>query len=146
MQAAGVQSRWPYATLWTLGLGTWAAIFWNLRRRAGPVTFVERQIAHIWAASMACSTMLFVLEAIMHLPVLALSPVLALIAGAVFIAKAGILSGEFYISAAMLFATAIPMALFPRFGLTIFGVVSAATFFVPGLKFHRRRLNRRAPS
>ena len=30
----------------------WAAVFWWLRRRMGPVTFVERQIAHVWAASM----------------------------------------------------------------------------------------------
>jgi serine/threonine-protein kinase len=81
MQAWGVESRWPYAGLWTLGLGAWAAIFWNLRRRAGPVTFVERQIAHIWAASMACSTMLFAIEALLGLPVLTLSPVLGLIAG-----------------------------------------------------------------
>ena len=96
MQIRGIESRWPYATLWTLGLSAWAAIFWNLRRAAGPVTFVERQIAHVWAASMAASTMLFAVESLLQLPVLKLSPVLALIAGGVFIAKAGILSGEFY--------------------------------------------------
>ena len=39
----------------------------NLRRRAGPVTFVERQIAHIWAASMTCSTLLFLVEALLGL-------------------------------------------------------------------------------
>ena len=48
----GYRRRWPYLALWTLGLGTWAAVFWTLRRRAGPVTFVERQIAHVWAGSM----------------------------------------------------------------------------------------------
>ncbi|HTU25124.1 MAG TPA: serine/threonine-protein kinase, partial [Pirellulales bacterium] len=42
----------PYLGLWILGLGTWAGIFWSLRRRSGPVTFVERQIAHVWAGSM----------------------------------------------------------------------------------------------
>ncbi len=74
MQLRGVDARWPYALLWTLGLGTWALIFWNLRRRGGPVTFVERQIAHIWAASMATSTMLFAVEDLLHFPVLKLSP------------------------------------------------------------------------
>lgn len=138
MQVWGVTRRWPYALLWTVGLGTWAVIFWNLRRRAGPVTFVERQIAHVWAASMACSTMLYAIEAILGLPVLTLSPVLALIAGAVFVAKAGILTGEFYIHAAVLFATSIAMAVFPSIGLTLFGLVSAGTFFVPGWKFHRQ--------
>jgi len=139
LQVRGVEARWPYASLWTLGLGTWALIFWNLRRRSGPVTFVERQIAHIWAASMAASTMLFAVEMLLGLPVLKLSPVLALIAGSVFIAKAGILTGEFYLPAAMLFAASVPMALWPKFGLTIFGFVSWLTFFFPGWKFHRQK-------
>jgi serine/threonine-protein kinase len=135
--------RLPYFLLWTAGLGTWALIFWNLRRRAGPVTFVERQIAHVWAASIACSTLLFAVEALLGLPVLTLSPVLALISAAVFVVKAGILSGEFYLHAAALFATCVPMALWPRYGITIFGLVSAATFLVPGWKFHRQRARRK---
>ncbi|QDU37123.1 Serine/threonine-protein kinase PrkC [Maioricimonas rarisocia] len=139
MQHVPVRERLAYAGLWTFGLGTWALIFWNLRRRAGPVTFVERQIAHVWAASMACSTMLFLVEGLLGLAPLRLSPVLALIAGAVFVVKAGILSGEFYIPALLLFLTCIPMALFPAAGLSIFGIVSAACFFVPGLKFYRQR-------
>ncbi|WP_437224612.1 serine/threonine-protein kinase [Planctomicrobium sp. SH661] len=136
MRFQGVTSRLPYVGLWTLGLGTWAMIFWNLRRRAGPVTFVERQIAHVWAASMGCSTALFGVEWLMGLPVLALSPVLGLFAGAVFIAKAGILSGEFYIPGILLYLSAIPMALFPEYSLTIFGIVSGGAFFLSGLKFH----------
>jgi serine/threonine-protein kinase len=140
MQIRGIESRWPYATLWTLGLGAWAAIFWNLRRLAGPVTFVERQIAHVWAASMAASTMLFAVEDLLQLPVLKLSPVLALIAGSVFVAKAGILSGEFYLMAVLLFAASISMAIWPTYGLTIFGFVSWLTFFVPGWKFHSQKV------
>ena len=41
----------PYVLIWTVGFSTWAAIFWWLRHRGGPVTFVERQIAHVWGAS-----------------------------------------------------------------------------------------------
>ncbi len=89
---------------------------------------------------MACSTLLYLVEALLGEPVLRLSPVLPLIAGSVFVVKAGILSGEFYVHAAVLFATCIPMTLFPKFGLTIFGLVAALTFFIPGLKFHRQRL------
>jgi hypothetical protein len=73
------------------------------------------------------------------LPVLALSPVLTLFSGMVFVIKAGILSGSFYFPAVALFVTAGLMARWPRFGLTIFGVVSAVCFFVPGLKYHLRR-------
>ena len=71
----------PYLLIWTVGLGTWAAIFWTLRRRGGPVTFVERQIAHVWAASMIASSLLFLVEIVLGLPVLTLSPVLAIIGG-----------------------------------------------------------------
>ena len=148
MQLGGVAARWPYVALWTAGLGAWAAIFWSLRRRAGPVTFVERQIAHVWAASMACSTMLFAVEAILGFDVLTLSPVLPLIAASVFLVKAGILSGEFYIHAVILLATALPMALLQRtgwnVGVTLFGIVAAGTFLAPGVKFHRQRRARGA--
>lgn len=139
LQLGGTTNRLVYVLLWTLGLGTWAAAFWELRHRGGPVTFVERQIAHIWAASMACSTGLFAVEWLLGLPPLTLSPVLALIAGAVFVGKAGVLSGEFYIPAAILFATSIPMSLAPRFAITLFGIVGGGAFFLPGWKFHRLR-------
>jgi serine/threonine protein kinase len=138
IQLRGVDSRLPYLALWTVGLGTWAFAFWRLRHRAGPVTFVERQIAHIWAASMASSTLLFAIEAILGLPVLKLSPVLGVISAAVFVAKAGILSGEFYFQAIALFATALVMAAVPTWGLTIFGTVSALCFLVPGYRLHRQ--------
>ncbi|HEX3872376.1 MAG TPA: serine/threonine-protein kinase, partial [Pirellulales bacterium] len=51
MQWSGIASPLPYLGVWVVGLGAWASIFWSLRRRAGPVTFIERQIAHIWAGS-----------------------------------------------------------------------------------------------
>jgi eukaryotic-like serine/threonine-protein kinase len=136
----GDDNRWHYFLLWTAGLGAWAAVFWALRRRMGPVTFVERQIAHLWAGSMICIALLFPLEAWLKLPVLTLSPVLGLVTGMVFLAKAGILSGEFYIWAVLLFLTAIPMALFPDYAHFIFGIVSACCFFFPGLKYYKQRL------
>jgi len=138
MQLEGVDSRLPYLALWILGLGTWAAAFWGLRHRAGPVTFVERQIAHIWAASMASSILLFVIEALLGLPVLKLSPVLGVISAAVFVAKAGILSGEFYLQSVALFATSLVMAAVPRWGVAIFGTVSALCFLIPGWRLQAR--------
>ncbi len=138
LQFRGVESRLTYFVLWTMGLGTWATAFWGLRHRSGPVTFVERQIAHIWAASMASSTLLFAIEAVLGLPVLMLSPVLGIISAAVFVAKAGILSGEFYVQAVALFATSLVMAAVPAWGLTIFGTVSALCFLIPGWRLHRQ--------
>ncbi len=137
MQYRQVTSHLPYVGLWTIGLGAWALAFWKMRHRAGPVTFVERQVAHLWAASMASSSMLFLIESLLGLPVLSLSPVLALFAASVFVGKAGVLSGEFYIQAIVMFLCAIPMALFPQIGITVFGIASALTFFIPGWKFHR---------
>ncbi|MGD9723320.1 MAG: serine/threonine-protein kinase [Pirellulales bacterium] len=139
----GVDSPAPYLVLWTAGLGTWAAIFWRLRRRSGPVTFVERQIAHVWASSLISIALLFVVEMILGMRVLTLSPILALTSGMIFLVKAGTLTGQFYFQSAALFATAIGMAVLQRYhiplGLTLFGVVSAGCFFVPGLKYYRQQ-------
>ena len=135
----GVTTRWPYLVLWAGGLALWAPIFWALRHRTGPVTAVERQIAHIWGGSVIASVMLFWVEALLDLPVLTLSPVLALVAGLVFFAKAGILSGAFYIQAAVLFATSLVMCMTGDLSHVIFGIVSGACFFLPGLKYFRQR-------
>jgi serine/threonine-protein kinase len=138
-----VATVYPYLGIWTLGLGTWASIFWWLRQRLGPVTFVERQVAHVWAASTLGSISLFLVEVLLKLEVLTLSPVLAVLAGMVFLIKAGMLSGWFYVASAACFLTAVFMALFPSIGVLLFGIVSAVCFFVPGLKYYRQRL--RAP-
>ena len=132
-------NRWHYFLLWTAGLGAWASVFWWLRRRLGPVTFVERQIAHVWAASMISIALLFPVEWILRLPVLTLSPVLALASGTVFLIKAGMLSGGFYLPAMALYVTALAMACWPRWAHLIFGVVAAASFYFPGLKYYRAR-------
>jgi len=144
MQFQGVTDRWPFVSLWVIGLGLWAAIFWNLRHRSGPITAVERQIAHVWGGSMIASSMLFWVESIMHRPVLEFSPVLGSIAGMVFLVKAGILSGGFYVQSAMMFATSLVMAAIeysdlPDFSVSLFGIMSAMTFFFPGLKYYRQQ-------
>ena len=135
----GNNNRLHYWLMWTFGLSAWAVVFWLFRRKLGPVTFVERQIAHVWAAAMCVVAFLFPLEASLGLEVLSLAPLLAVTAGMVFLVKAGILSGSFYIQSAALFLTAIVMALFPPAALTLFGFVSGACFFFAGLKYYRRR-------
>jgi serine/threonine-protein kinase len=151
MHWQGVESRWPYASLWSVGAGTWAIIFWELRRRSGPITFVERQIAHIWLGSMLSTVLLFALEWILTLPVLSLSPALPLIAGNVFLAKAGILSGKFYIQTAGLYLTSLVMAFLntrgvSEVGLCLLGGSLAASFFLPGLKYYLQRAKEKKPS
>ncbi len=145
---AGDRNRWHYAGLWTIALWAWAYVFWFLRRRMGPVTFVERQIAHLWAGSMIGIALLFPLETWLGLEVLTLSPVLAVIMGFVFFVKAAILSGAFYIQAAALFATTAAMAYWPNEAHLIFGAVAATSFFVPGWKYYlrKRREDRERPS
>ena len=78
-------------------------------------------------------------EYLLDLPPLTLSPILALTCGMVFLIKAGILSGSFYIQAGALFATAIAMAYWPNYAHVLFGIVSAACFFFPDWKYYRRR-------
>jgi serine/threonine protein kinase len=140
------REHWPYVLLWGGGLAVWAPIFWALRRRAGPVTAVERQIAHAWGASIVAVILLFVVESLLGLEVLALSPVLGLISGMVFVVKAGTLAGAFYAHAAALFGCGVAMAALEaagfRYGLSLFGVVAAATFFLPGWKYFRQARTR----
>jgi serine/threonine-protein kinase len=75
----------------------------------------------------------------MGLPVLTLAPVLAITNGMLFLVKGGILSGTFYVQAALTFLTVVPMALWPRFAPLTFAVVASACFFVTGLQAHLRR-------
>lgn len=128
-----------YLSLWTGGWIIWGAIFWKLRTQGGPVLFIERQVAHIWVAAVMASVGIFIVELLLHLPVLSLSPVLAVVGGMVFFVKAGMLSGEFYIYSILMFLTAIPMALFPAINQPIFGIMTALCFFIPGLKYHLQR-------
>ena len=136
-----MSTPWPYVALWGGGLVVWAPIFWAVRHRAGPVTAVERQIAHAWGGSIVAVILLFCLEALLGLPVLQLSPVLGLISGMVFIVKAGTLAGAFYVHATALFSVSLVMAFLQYhqwpYGVGLFGIVSAATFFLPGWKYYR---------
>jgi hypothetical protein len=145
MAWSGVQNHGAYLALWSVGLIGWGTIFWSLRKRAGPVRFVERQIAHAWAAGICASIGMFVIEVLMGLPALTFSPVLAIAAGMVFLVKAGVLSGSFYLAAIAMFATAVFMAIFPQVGILLFGIATALCFFVPGLKYYRQRRRRLEP-
>ncbi len=135
----GVTNRWTYAAVWTVGLGAWAAVFWKMRQRMGPVTFIERQIAHIWGASMIAIGLLFPLEWWLKMPVLSLSPMLGVISAMVFMIKAGMLSGAFYLQATALLLASLMMAIWPSWAHLIFGIVAAACFFIPGFRYARRR-------
>ncbi|MSQ94049.1 MAG: serine/threonine protein kinase [Gemmataceae bacterium] len=136
-----MREHWPYMALWSIALVAWGIIFMNLRRRGGPVTFVERQITHAWGAGVTASLGIFVVEWALGRPVLELTPILSIAAGMVFLFKAGTLSGWFYIAAALCFFGALPMVyLGPTWSPLLFGALSAIGFFVPGLKYYRQRL------
>src|SRR5262245_7495327 len=84
----GVRDHTTYLVLWTVGLITWGVILWRRRRRDGPILFVERQLAHAWAAGVCASIATFVIEVMLGRPALELSPVIAVAAGMVFVFKA----------------------------------------------------------
>jgi serine/threonine-protein kinase len=146
MYGFGVTTRIYYELMWGIGFGTWAWIFWHLRRRHGPVTFVERQIAHVWAANLVGVVLLFPFEGYLGVPLMSLSPLLSITAAMSFIVKAGVLSGSFYIQAGVLVLTAVLMAVLPGIAMLIFGVVAGLCFFLPGLKYYRRRQRNPNPS
>ena len=135
----GVSNRLVYQLTWGAGFTAWAIVFWSLRKQLGPVTFVERQIAHVWGASLIGVVLLFPFEGFLGLELMRLAPVLAVVAAMTFLVKAGILSGTFYWQVVALMLTAVVMAWEYRYALFIFGAVSASCFFFPGLKYHRQR-------
>jgi hypothetical protein len=137
---SGVRARWPYVLIFTVGLCGWAALFWALRRRGGPIRFVERQLAHVWGAGIVSINLIFLVEWLLDMPMLKLAPMIAVTNGMLFMIKAGILSGDYYFQAALTFLAVFPMALYPRFAPIIFGVVASACFFVTGLKYRLRSL------
>ncbi len=142
MDWAGISAHLYYLALWTIGLLTWGTFLWKLRRRAGPVLFVERQIAHAWGAGVLASIAMFVIEVVQNQPPLTLSPAIAVAAGMVFVFKAGIMSGKFYLWAGLMFLTAIVMPFFrdwARCDILLFGAASAISFFVPGFWYARQR-------
>ncbi|MBY0458326.1 MAG: serine/threonine protein kinase, partial [Gemmataceae bacterium] len=139
MKWAEFRSHLWYMGFWSVGLLTWGGVLWQLRKAAGPVLFVERQIAHAWAAGVCASIAMFWIEWLAHLEALTLSPAVAVAAGMVMVFKAGILSGRFYGWAALNFAAAIVMPLVPQISILLFGAVSALSFFIPGLKYYRQR-------
>lgn len=142
MEWNSIHSHIYYLALWCLGLATWGSILWQLRRRAGPVLFVERQIAHAWGAGVLASIAMFIIEVVSDVPPLTLSPAIAVAAAMVFVFKAGILSGKFYIWGGLMFLTAIVMPLFRKWfhaDVLLFGVVSAVSFFIPGWMYARQR-------
>ncbi|MCS7465072.1 serine/threonine protein kinase [Stieleria sp. ICT_E10.1] len=142
LEFLGCRNRFIYMGVWTVGLGTWATVFWKLRQRMGPVTFIERQIAHVWGSSMIAIGMLFPIERLLGLDVLVLSPLLGVISAIVFVVKAGMLTGAFYFQAIALFAASLLMAIAPRWAHLIFGIVSALCFFIPGYQYWRRKQRR----
>lgn len=139
LQRVAVTERWPYLVLWGGGVLTWAPIFWRLRRRVGPVTFVERQIAHTWAAGVTGAFGVLLIEMLLGRPVLEFAPLLPVVAAMVFLSKAGILSGMFYISVAALCSVALLMIAFPTSGMLLYGIAVALSYFIPGWIFWRRR-------
>src|SRR5262249_49511485 len=134
-----VRDHFTYMALWSVGLVVWAFFLWNRRHQLGPVLFVGRQMAHAWAAGGLASGGTFFVEVLLGLPVLSLTPVLAVLAGMVYLFMAGTLSGWFYLAAGLCFLVVLPMALIPAVGPILFGVVSGVGFFVPGLFYFRRR-------
>jgi serine/threonine-protein kinase len=144
LYALGYHDHLTYLLVWSVSLIAWGLFFWQWRKRLGPVTFVERQLAHAWAAGVVASIGTFVIEVLLDQPALSLTPVLAVGAGMVFLFEAGMLSGEFYWYAGLSFVLAVVMAwLGPPWSPLLLGVASAVGFFVPGWRYYRLRKRER---
>jgi serine/threonine-protein kinase len=136
---AGTRRAWPYVTLWGLGLLSLTVPAWYYRFRDGPaLTPIERQLGQVWGMFAACCLLTGVIVVQMGLEVTQLLPLVVLQCGAAAGCMAAILGGSFYVMAAACAALAVLLAVAPRIGPAIFGVVFAVSLFVPGWKFSRR--------
>ncbi len=141
-----ITDSWPYLLLFGPGLCLWAALFWELRKRRGPIVFVERQLAHIWAAGVLSINGVLATEWLLGMPALTLAPMLVLGNAMLYLVKAGLLSGRFYLDAALTLVTIVPMALAPAWGLPLFTIASAWGFFRTGLHYSRKTTEGPKPS
>ena len=139
-QFRGIDSPWPYLLLWIGGTGDLGADLLGRSAAAPAPSRSSNAKSPTFGRAVVASISLFGVEWLLDLKVLTLSPVLGLINGMVFAVKAGILTGSFYVQAASLFASAALMCLFPTIGLTLFGIISALCFFIPGLKYYRESM------
>ncbi len=136
---AGTRRAWPYVTLWGLGLLSLTVPAWYYRFRDGPaLTPIERQLGQVWGMFAACCLLTGVIVVLMGLEVTQLLPLVVLQCGAAAGCMAAILGGSFYVMAAACAALALLLAVAPRIGPAIFGVVFAVSLFVPGWTFSRR--------
>ena len=125
--------------LWSGKIILWMTVFWQLRRRMGPITSVDRQLAHIWGAVFLMIITINILEASLDLQPSILSPLWSMAFAAAFLIMASVLSGRFYLQAITLTLTSIVMWLYPSSAMLNFGIVASICFFVPGLIHYRRR-------
>jgi serine/threonine-protein kinase len=136
--SVGYDDQRDYLVTWAAKLVLWAVVFWLLRRRMGPVTFVERQLAHVWAACFAFMVVISVMESAMDLKPLTLAPLWAVACGMAFFINAGMLSGAFYIHAiALLLCSALMLAV-PNYAALMFGLTTSGCFLLSGVKYYRR--------
>lgn len=135
----GFDDQREYLVTWAAKLILWGIVFWLLRRGMGPVTFVERQLAHVWAACFAFIVVISVMESILGLAPLALAPLWAVACGMAFFINAGILSGAFYVHAAALLLCSGAMLAAPTYAVLMFGLTLSGCFLLSGVKYYRRR-------
>ena len=64
---------------------------------------------------------------------------LGVVSAMVFLVKAGMFTGAFYIQTAALLIASVLMTLYPPWAHLIFGIVGGGCFFIPGYQYARRR-------
>jgi len=128
---------WGVILVVNLGL-----IFFLRKPTGGVITFVEKQI---WATWMTFVVASFLVAAVNHLlgrPAFYLGPILAVLSAVAFASMGHLMSRVFYWFAGLHAATAIAMALAPRWQFFALGAAWAVSLVVPGTKLHRDRLAR----
>src|SRR5262245_49129843 len=133
----------PFALLWTIVLGFNLGVIFVVRdRSAGARTFFEGQIWAIWTTFIAAGVLVAVVNAMLGLDVLFIGPVLAILAAVAFASMGAIFTRTFFAFSAVFAATALLMALAPRWQFFLFGAVWGLFQSGAGVQLHREKLRR----
>jgi hypothetical protein len=141
----GHETPWPYAGLWTAILAfNIGSIFLLKAQPAGAWTFFESMIWLIWMTFIGAVALTGLVNHLGGFRVMQLGPVIAVLSAAAFSMMGGMMGKRWFLGTALFGATALAMAVFPRWQFVMLGLVWGVTQFGAGTMLHRQRKRRLA--
>jgi hypothetical protein len=138
----GHTARWPFILLWTVTLVLNIGLILVLKaRRTGAKTFIENQIWSIWLSFIGAVMLLAVVNDLLGLRLLALGPVIAILAAFGFSMMGAIMGRRWYLGSLLFGLASLIMAALPHLQYLLLGAIWCVAQLVGGvwLEMDKRR-------